>query len=236
MSNNIRLLVGIVAGAAIVYLAVFVIPFLQPFKGIVQSMPMSYGDMTQAIYFVVSLALMIILSRGKLYEYGFRLVAFKPLLKAVLISIPVMLVLMVIMMISVMLSGVMPGSYGPVGQMGMSLNKAIISVWLIASTCEELFFRGLLYGFLAPLKEKGFSLFRIQISLPVTVCALMFGLGHLCLLSMMPGVMVANIVVATTICGFIAGYFREQTGSLIPAIAVHMTFNIVGSTLPLLAG
>ena len=68
------------------------------------------------------------------------------------------------------------------------------------------------------LRDTGVRVLGKRISLPVIACAVMFGLGHLCLLGMMPPLVVANIVLATTACGFVAGYFRETTGSLIPAI------------------
>jgi membrane protease YdiL (CAAX protease family) len=44
--------------------------------------------------------------------------------------------------------------------------------------------------------------------------------------------MVVLIVISATALGFIAGYFRERTNSLMPAIAVHMTFNIVTGVFP----
>jgi hypothetical protein len=114
--------------------------------------------------------------------------------------------------------------------------KTIISIWLIASTCEEIFYRGLILSFLAPLKEYGFKLFRSHISVPVIVSAIGFGLGHLCLLNQMESIIVVGIVISATLLGFIAGYFREKTGSLVPAIAAHLTFNIVGFAIGSLLG
>jgi len=45
-------------------------------------------------------------------------------------------------------------------------------------------------------------------------------------------VIVISIVVSATLLGFIAGYYREKTGSLLPAIAAHITFNIVAFGIP----
>jgi membrane protease YdiL (CAAX protease family) len=45
--------------------------------------------------------------------------------------------------------------------------------------------------------------------------------------------MVVFIVINATILGLLAGYYRETSGSIIPAIAVHMTFNVVGAGLPM---
>jgi len=38
------------------------------------------------------------------------------------------------------------------------------------------------------------------------------------------------------IFGVIAGYYREKTGSLVPAVIVHMKFNISGSFVDFLVG
>jgi membrane protease YdiL (CAAX protease family) len=115
----------------------------------------------------------------------------------------------------------------------MDLIRAILSVWVLASICEEVFCRGLLQGFLDPLRGYGLTVFRWHISVPVIVCALGFGLGHLILLGRMASPMVAFIVVSGSILGLLAGYYRETTGSIIPAIAVHMTFNVVGAGIPM---
>jgi membrane protease YdiL (CAAX protease family) len=73
----------------------------------------------------------------------------------------------------------------------------------------------------------------VHISLPVALCAVCFGLGHLCLYGRVPDMLLISILVSTTVAGLVAGYYREQTGSLLPAIAAHMTFNIVGTLVPL---
>jgi membrane protease YdiL (CAAX protease family) len=40
------------------------------------------------------------------------------------------------------------------------------------------------------------------------------------------------VIVLTTLLGLVAGYYREKTGSLIPAIIIHALFN-VGGMLPM---
>ena len=68
---------------------------------------------------------------------------------------------------------------------------------------------------------------RWFLSLPVIVSGLFFGLMHIVAIPMM-GPMV---VVFTSFAGCVAAYYREQTGSLIPAILIHAFFNI-GGMLP----
>ena len=40
------------------------------------------------------------------------------------------------------------------------------------------------------------------------------------------------VIVLTSLLGIVAGYYREKTGSLIPAIIIHALFNI-GGMLPM---
>jgi membrane protease YdiL (CAAX protease family) len=51
---------------------------------------------------------------------------------------------------------------------------------------------------------------------------------------MVPVPLLIGILISTTVMGFIGGYYRERSGSLLPAIAAHMTFNVVGTTVPML--
>ena len=246
MSRRTVLLSGILMAAAIYVTGLYIITTLPPVRTLIRTTVVGSSDVTQAFFLIVSLLLMLWLGRGRFAEFGFKLCPIKPIIWAIIISVGVEVVMFAIMIASVIITGpppgmgphagsLMPSSLMPiVGQMSESFPRTVVSVWLIASTCEEVFYRGLILGYLQPLKETGFKVFGLHISLPVTVCALMFGLGHLCLLGIMPTVVVANIVVACMITGFITGYLRESTGSLIPAIVSHMTFNIVGFTIPTL--
>jgi membrane protease YdiL (CAAX protease family) len=59
----------------------------------------------------------------------------------------------------------------------------------------------------------------------VLLSGLFFGAMHLLVVRQMgPGV-----VVFTTYLGLVAAYYRQKTGSLLPAILMHMLFNICGS-------
>ena len=112
-----------------------------------------------------------------------------------------------------------------------SFAKILVSVWLLASTAEEMLFRGLLLGALSPLSRRAWTVGRCRISLPVAIAAVLFGLVHLGLMRVMAVPMVVLIVVMATVAGLVAGYYREKTGSLVPAIAAHFTFNVVSGGL-----
>jgi membrane protease YdiL (CAAX protease family) len=120
---------------------------------------------------------------------------------------------------------------------GLTLSQIIVVVWISASIAEELLTRGLVQGFLEPLKDYGLRIFRLRLSIPVIGAALFFGLMHLALLSTGAAASaVVTIALFAVVLGLIAGYYREKTGSLLPAILVHFLFNFWGSAVGWLAG
>lgn len=228
MKNSIRLVLTIILWACIYYIAVFLMPSISFIAGFVKLQTwISNGDISQITFLITSFILMYLLSKGKLSTFGFKSVKISKLGKSVLIAFIFSFVLIGLNIIMMAITGP-PSEGGEHPGINGGMLKTIISVWIIASTCEEIFCRGLIQGFLAPLKKYGLKLFKSYISVPVAVSAILFGLGHFCLLGRMPDAMVIFIVINATILGIIAGYHREKTGSIIPAIAVHMTFNIVG--------
>jgi hypothetical protein len=231
MKSIIRLLLGFILGLFVVFLANMVMPSIGFVGEFVKNHNWLHSsDITQIVFLVVSLSLIYLFSRGNVETYGLKSVKGSEIVKPVLVSIIVSIVITGVGMVLVMLGGE-GGVNGTDSIMGSGILKAIISVWIIASISEEVFFRGLLQGFLNPLKKSGINLFKIHISVPIIFSALFFGLGHIGVISFLGTNMTILIIINATILGFIAGYYREKTGSLIPAIVVHMTFNIVGSII-----
>jgi membrane protease YdiL (CAAX protease family) len=229
-----RLIVGLVIFGAVYYLSLYLIPDIGPIRGFVQRTGwMGSGTVTQICYLVFSLMLIRFLGKGRFSEFGFRGTSVRALGRAVLVALGVSVV---VIFVNMVIMAAVYGPSGPPGDGGISGGwlRRIITVWIIASTCEEIFYRGFLLNFLKALRTYGFRLLRWRVSLPVLVAALTFGLGHLCLLCMMPAGVVGGVVVSCFICGLIAGGFAEKTGSIIPAVAVHMVFNITGMMLPTL--
>lgn len=237
MRASSRVIWGIVLFLSVYVLALRIVPSLCAFLGLAEALPWirETGLVSQGTFLIVSLALIAAFGRGDLGRYGLKTAQVRPVARAVAISALTMLVLMS-PMILMALGGSQPSDetseepgFGPRG-----LPETVLFVWLIASACEEVFYRGLLQGFLSPLAAYGVRLRGVYLSVPVVLCAVLFGLGHLCLLGRVPGPMLAAILVSTTTAGFVAGYYRERTGSLLPAVASHMTFNVVGTMVPLL--
>ena len=114
-----------------------------------------------------------------------------------------------------------------------NLLRTIFNVWIVASFCEEAFYRGMFQGLLRGWERFGFRLSGLRVSLPVFLSGLLFGLGHLCLLGnpRMPTEIVLVIVGDCMLVGWICAYFRERTGSLWPAWSAHVIANVVGMVL-----
>jgi membrane protease YdiL (CAAX protease family) len=78
---------------------------------------------------------------------------------------------------------------------------------------------------------------RLHLSLPVIVAALFFAAMHIPLLIM--GIdpwMGVSILVSAFLLGLIAGFYRERSGSLLPAYVAHMLANVFGMGIGHLLG
>ncbi len=225
-----RLVVGVGMGTAVYFLGLLVVPSLGPVETLVEGTSwLSRGDVSQATYLVLSLALIAILSGGSFKGYGCVGTRPRQVFRPIPMSVGASLLVIVLGMILIAATGrPKPGEHPA---MGGGMVKTMVSVWVVASICEEVFNRGLVLGFLDPLSVYSVRFLKQRITLPVAISAIGFGLGHLCLLGAMDTRLVVFAVINATFLGFIAGYHREKTGSLLPAIAVHMTFNVVGGTI-----
>ena len=112
---------------------------------------------------------------------------------------------------------------------GLSFVQMILLVWILASVAEEVLVRGYVQSYLEPLTDRGFTAFRMRISLPVILSALFFAAMHIILLATGTSFLITYIIVVFAFfLGLIAAYQRERTGSILPAIAAHVSFNIGG--------
>lgn len=231
-----RLLVGLLMFGVIYWISLYVVPRLGLIRQIRAAQPwIGPGDVTQVCFLLLSLFLMLRLGRGRLGAFGFRGVSLrwigKALLTALLVSVPISLVGMILIGL---LSGPRPGEAPGEGPLGGGFLGTVLSVWILASACEEVFYRGLLQSYLDPLREWSIRIGRRSLGLHIVLPALAFGLGHLCLWGMLPRPMVVLILVSATVLGLLAGHYRDRTGSLIPAYCVHVMFNVTGMLLGML--
>ncbi len=251
--------IGLILWGAIYYFSLYFLPRLAPLRSLRQSHDwLGSGDITQTFFLIFSLTAMLILGRGNLRDFGFKGVRLSALVRPILITIVAEIAIFIVGMIVMSIingpggemtpgdGGATPGNApepgpgpgpGPdkmPGPMAGGLLSMIMSVWIYASVIEEVFYRGLCQTLLERWRQFSVPFFRVRISLPVIIFALAFGLGHLCLSCMFSGILLWQIIVSCTVLGFIAGYYREKTGSLIPAIVAHSTANVVGCMFPML--
>ena len=121
------------------------------------------------------------------------------------------------------------GGSGLVPLRGLSIVQIILLVWLLASVAEEVLVRGFFQSYLEPLSHIGFKAFGKRISLPVLLGALFFSAMHLILLTTgTPFLTVYVIMAFMFFLGLVTGYQRERSGSILPSIVTHVSFNVGG--------
>ena len=230
MKKIVILILAIVIWRAKIFLT-GIVPKIDFIKKLVDSVDwLKSPHIVQFSMLIIAILLIIIIGKSKFSAFGFKGAPLKVVLKSILLAFGVSLVLFLANGIYMRITSSITSSQAPFLE-GSFLSR-IILVWIIASSVEEIFYRGFLQTYLEPLKDIGLKLGKVYLSLPVILTALMFGFMHLCLKGMLPWVMVRFIILNATILGLIAGYYREKTGSLIPAYFVHLTFNVVGMGLP----
>ena len=239
MNSTTRVVAGFLLWAFIYGVSLYVIPGLEPVRGLREACPwIGSGDVTQFFFLIFSMTAMLIIGRGQLGEFGFKLVGPGKLVKPALISAGFAAGLFILGMVAMSVfeggqpSGGSPEAEGAAHKLMPTFLKTLISIWIIASTVEEILYRGLVQTLLEPLRRYSIGLLKIRLTAPVLISGLAFGLGHLCLMRMFGGVLLVEIIVSCCAVGIIAAYYREKTESLLPAIAAHIAANVVGYGIP----
>ena len=180
------------------------------------------GFVNHTSMLILSFLLILVFTRGRPGGYGFRWPEKWPLLGIAGWGLGPGL-------ISAAVHSLGPGE-GLTFVAEQSFAETVIFVWIWASICEEVFTRGLLQGFLGEFSERGVRIRGTFISVPVIFGAVFFGAMHLMLFTMgVDAFTVWAIVVFAVVIGTAAGYYCQGTGSLAPAILVHMLANVGGS-------
>jgi membrane protease YdiL (CAAX protease family) len=221
MKVTLRILLSLFLGL-FVLAASSMISFINALALLGKSYP--WLPFTHTAMLTISLILIYLLSKGKISTYGLKMIKIEQLKQSILVG---------------SVGGVIIGSLSLLLPMSgfdfakeFSLFQVVIFVWVYASISEEFLTRGLVQGFLAPLTRYRFRIFNFHISIPILVAALFFGFMHMGLLTMqVDKFTVFAVVFFGIILGIIAGYYREISGSIIPAIVIHMLFNVWGTIL-----
>jgi membrane protease YdiL (CAAX protease family) len=181
---------------------------------------------TQGLELFLSLLAILILGKGKFGDYGFRLPSRSHLATgAFALWMLGALALGALATASILLSG---GMGNPVTKK-LTFPQIILLVMISASVIEEVFTRGFLQSHLSGLADKTVKLVFIRVNLPTMISAVFFACMHLVLLrSGADLATVPIILIFTFLLGLMAGHQRAKSGSLIPAIVLHMLGNVGG--------
>ncbi len=164
-----------------------------------------------SISLATALALIFTLARrtGSVSEFGLIVPRFRYVWLAVSLGLPLAVA-------AGWLSHLFPAR-GPIDTSGFPLWMLWLYFGVGASVQEEVIFRGLLQSF---LEQRWATLFvlRAPLSPAVLFTAMLFGIIH-----MGSGPIV---IVAAFVLGLVGGELRRRSGSLIPAMIVHVLFNV----------
>jgi len=185
--------------------------------------------MSYVVMLIVSFTIMLVAGRGKLRRYGFASPSRWRLANVLAWGLG-------IGTLSTLLQAWVGAGDLPVAT-ELTFVQVILLIWCLASVAEEIFFRGLIQTALGALQPYGVHVFGIRLSLPVFLGGALFALVHLVQSAMGAGVATVAIAVGfALLLGLAAGYHRERSGSLVPAILVHALANVGGSITGLLLG
>ncbi len=214
----------------IYYTALFVVSRTDLVNALLGSLAyINRSNIIQIYFLITAIGLSLIWFRGKLKKIGFRLPNIKIQLKSMKTALWVSLSETVFFFAWVIFLAP-ENSGGNHPAMNQGFLNTIVSVWIIASFCEEVLYRGFLQSSLHSWKIYRFKKGKLNISLPVFIGALIFALGHFCLVPAMGLMKTIPIVVGCFTTGLVAGYYREKSDSIIPAYTSHLISNIVGSS------
>jgi membrane protease YdiL (CAAX protease family) len=217
-----QIIIALLLGLSVLAIAAAVIMSIPNSPQLFEKYPWLMGFIPHTSMLLISTLILLIVGKGKLGQFGYKLPGS--------FNIPQVIILpLVIGVIANVILNFMPGkdSFMP---KGFSFGHIVVFIWLYASICEEIYTRGLIQGYLRPLTNRAVLIAGIRLSLPVIVGAVYFSLIHLMAFGKVGNPLtLAIFLIAAFILGLLAGYQLEKTGSLIPAIIVHMSFNISGT-------
>ena len=103
-----------------------------------------------------------------------------------------------------------------------SFGQIVVTVWLLSSFSEEVFCRGWFQTWVLGSQHSGARRSELLVS------AILFASMHLTLLFVIDVLSAAIIITMVAVLGWIASWARARSGSIYPAIAAHVAFNVGG--------
>jgi membrane protease YdiL (CAAX protease family) len=150
MKTSGRIIAAVVLGVIVLGISSsMAFAISRQFPGLDRSLPMGEGFVVQVGILLLSVLLILAVSKGELPRYGFKIGKNIQLLRIVILGL-------VVGFASSLTELAAPGNI-PQPACG-SIFDLIIGVWILASVAEEVLTRGLIQGFLSPLTGLAFSL------------------------------------------------------------------------------
>lgn len=179
---------------------------------------------------LTALVVVAVISKGEFSRFGFRSCDKLYIWKSAAYSLPLFLIskfagLIFFGLTEALFGGAFAYDLGIPG-----LPASIIDVGLLGSILEEVAFRGLIQTYLSSRIPSSFRFLPLRFSHANLITAILFSLTHLHNLTR--GIGAAQMValeVSVLVLGLAAGHFREKSGSLIPAIIIHVLFNVLAT-------
>ena len=184
---------------------------------------------TQSLELGLSLIAIWLLGKGRFADYGFRWPKSDSHWSTSMMRwLPVALISLAVGALAT-LAILITGAVGNPLAKQLTIPQIILFIWIFSSTIEEIFTRGFLQSHLAAALDTNRKIPFLKVDYPTFTSAFFFACMHLVLLKTGADLISTIIILLFTFSvGLLAGHQRACTGSLIPAIGVHMLANIGG--------
>ncbi len=185
--------------------------------GLLRLRPVQAVPIIIVISLTAAIFLIYVVSKraGGFAQFGFQFCHYRYIAAAIVLGMPIGWA--VTILVSHLSSGPPPPE--------MSFRPWMMLLYFVvgAATQEEVIFRGLLQTTVARQFPAKLSFFGTSLSYSAIIVALLFGLIH----------MEVNPITAAAafVLGLLTGELRHRSGSLLPAILVHVVFNAFAATL-----
>ena len=207
-------------------LVMHVLSHISSFALMLESSPFLSVPVELAVRLGSALVFTRVLCRGAWTSYGFKAQGNLMIGQALMVGLVIAVAMPLIVSLVMIVGGL--DSMRPFIDFPSVLHYVFIGL-IFASVTEEIVFRGLVQSYLSVHISGSLVLFKWQITFPALIGATFFALGHLSLLTLGLAVpQVAAIVLGAFILGITAGYLRDETGSLVAPIIIHMLCNAPG--------
>ncbi|MHA2306807.1 MAG: CPBP family intramembrane glutamic endopeptidase, partial [Candidatus Hodarchaeales archaeon] len=181
--------------------------------------------LTDLMFLFLSLGIIVFLTKGKIGQYGLN----KPIGEVKWGSI-LGFGLLIGSIATIII--IITEANGNPSLKGLGIREKILLIWFLASISEEIFVRGLLQGYLNPLESMKITFGSRNISYPVILSTIFFGIIHLPLIFFGADLISVSVIFLMTLTlGFFTATLRENHHSVVPSIGIHITTNIGGTML-----